>query len=99
MIDHIVKWVEALESGKYAQCTDQLYDGIGFCCLGVYADIHGIPFENYGMDDDVPSGNGSTYSAIKGEIKHDVFDMGVDMNDRGESFTDIADMIREEYGL
>lgn len=32
---------EALESGKYKQCSGQLRFGDGFCCLGVACDISG----------------------------------------------------------
>lgn len=31
------KWAAALRSGKYKQCRHKMYDGIGFCCLGVAA--------------------------------------------------------------
>lgn len=31
----LLKWIEALRSGKYSQTTDTLQDGDGFCCLGV----------------------------------------------------------------
>jgi len=30
-------WTEALRSGEYEQCTGQLHDGTGFCCIGVAA--------------------------------------------------------------
>lgn len=34
------KWVAALRSGEYGQCTGQLADGKGnYCCLGVLAHI------------------------------------------------------------
>ena len=29
------KWLTALESGEYKQCTRALFDGVGFCSLGV----------------------------------------------------------------
>lgn len=29
------KWLQALESGDYDQCRGMLYDGTGYCCLGV----------------------------------------------------------------
>jgi hypothetical protein len=32
------KWLKALESGEYKQCTEALFDGTGYCCLGV-ADV------------------------------------------------------------
>jgi len=33
------KWVKALRSGDYEQATGVLYNGTGFCCLGVACDI------------------------------------------------------------
>jgi len=36
------KWVKALRSGDYEQCTGKLHKaGDGFCCLGVLCDIVG----------------------------------------------------------
>lgn len=32
-------WIEALESGKYAQCKGHLGDEWGYCCLGVLAQL------------------------------------------------------------
>ena len=29
------KWLTALESGEYKQCIRALFDGVGFCSLGV----------------------------------------------------------------
>lgn len=39
------KWVEALRSGKYEQTKGHLYDGKGYCCLGVACVVAG--FEPY----------------------------------------------------
>lgn len=37
------KWIEALRSGNYAQTRDGvLYDGEGYCCLGVLCDVVGL---------------------------------------------------------
>ena len=33
-------WVSALRSGEYAQTTQFLRKGGGFCCLGVLCDLH-----------------------------------------------------------
>ena len=35
-------WLQALESGEYAQSKGCLYDGEGFCCLGVACDVLGM---------------------------------------------------------
>lgn len=35
------KWIAALRSGEYTQCTGRLRrKEVGFCCLGVLTDIH-----------------------------------------------------------
>lgn len=39
-LKRIKAWVKALKSGKYKQTTEQLYDGKGFCCLGVATDLY-----------------------------------------------------------
>lgn len=36
-------WVAALRSGKYEQGQNALCDGSHFCCLGVLAEIAGVP--------------------------------------------------------
>lgn len=33
------RWIEALESGEYAQTCEVLRDADGFCCLGVAVDV------------------------------------------------------------
>jgi hypothetical protein len=98
---HIQTWIDALRSGKYQQCQNQLTDGEGFCCLGVYAELHGIeiPVPNYSPEgDDEEDGNGATYSELTHRIDNPIVrSRGVEMNDRGHSFSEIADMIEREY--
>lgn len=38
-----IEWAEALESGEYEQCKAFMYNGTGFCCLGVLELIKGRP--------------------------------------------------------
>jgi len=38
------KWLEALESGKYAQGHRQLKNGNAYCCLGVLCELAELPF-------------------------------------------------------
>ncbi len=40
------QWVEALRSGLYQQCTGQLCDGTGYCCLGVLSKVQGRLIEH-----------------------------------------------------
>ena len=47
------KFVAALESGEYKQTQSVLYDGSGYCCLGVAAKLMGATFvEKSGFDAD-----------------------------------------------
>jgi hypothetical protein len=103
--EDIKTWVDALESGEYPQTTGSLCNTEGYCCLGVYAkvvlglgdkqlvgalDTHGDPFKEEG-----PSG---VYNSIKIELDgEDTYKDGIRMNDAGETFVDIAKMIREAY--
>ena len=36
------EWIEALRSGDYEQGVEELYDGNGFCCLGVLRELTGV---------------------------------------------------------
>lgn len=92
-------WVEALESGEYEQCQDKLSDGEGFCCLGVYAKINNIPFEVFEGDRLEDQANEMAYSKIEKHMSKKVNKSGLEMNDMGYSFKEIAQMIRKEYKL
>ena len=37
--ERLIKWAEALESGKYEQTTGRLRKGNKHCCLGVACDL------------------------------------------------------------
>lgn len=37
-------WLAALESGQFRQAHKKLFDGTGYCCLGVYAKAKGAEF-------------------------------------------------------
>lgn len=91
----LMEWAGTLRSGKYQQCQEQLTDGEGFCCLGVFADMHGIeiPRPNWGSADGDMDVNGPTYNTIKKQIPYFVYDRGISMNDEGKTFEEIADMI------
>jgi hypothetical protein len=101
---NIETWVTALESGEYDQCSGALYNGEGYCCLGVYAKVVlGYAVEAIiGDEEDDNSYEGPTeiYQEIREDayIHRGVYDKGMAMNDSGDSsFIDIAKMIREAY--
>jgi hypothetical protein len=43
----VLKWIRALQSGQYKKGTGKLVsnNGTKFCCLGVWADMHGATWE------------------------------------------------------
>ena len=99
---NIHTWVTALESGKYKQCSGNLYNGVGYCCVGVYAKkVLGYSDEDIITKSDIlePSGPQDVYEKIRDEndMKILVYSDGIQMNDGGQSFIDIAKMIREAY--
>lgn len=54
------KWVAALRSGKYKQTVSYLYDGGGFCCLGVMCALRGAKLnemDQVELPDDLPNFN------------------------------------------
>ena len=99
------KWIEALESGDYIQ-TDGTLKGrddsgvVKFCCLGVYCDVAGTPVKTEAWRGCHWGGEGSTKHYIM-TTKHlgDFQDLGIEMNDRGDSFMDIAQAAREFYEI
>lgn len=40
-IEFLEKWIAALRSGEYKQCTLKLHDGRAYCCLGVGLEVLG----------------------------------------------------------
>jgi hypothetical protein len=100
------KWVKALRSGKYKQTQGCLYDGYGYCCLGVACELakkEGI-IEDYDGDMSFPPiavQNWLELSSMDGELP-DSYTHGslIDYNDEGSSFKKIAQIIeREPDGL
>jgi hypothetical protein len=90
------KWVEALRSGKYEQCRRALHDGVGFCCLGVYGDVRGIPRASLlhhkgavGPYDDTAAALNPLDEIPTVLVRHTL----ADLNDAGKSFAEIADWI------
>lgn len=103
MREDIQKWIDALRSGEYNQVQGTLKGRtesgeVGYCCLGVYESIHGrepdlcVP-DKYGKLEEGPI---KTYQNLHKIL--DVAEDGIDMNDEGKPFTEIADMIEEHYG-
>ena len=101
------EWVAALRSGKYEQGRNYLKTRDNkFCCLGVLSELYETPSElgshayTYKFDELDPS-----FSNYTGGVPPELMDMaGVDsnygsklarMNDKGDSFNEIADFIEK----
>jgi len=98
------RWVEALESGGYAQGLGYLRDGDGqFCCLGVLCDLVGEPWvyhdEMGWYSFDGRHGFPPPHVLEKVGISADVACELANMNDSGSSFMEIADHIRLAFEM
>jgi len=108
--DNIKIWVDALESGDWDQTTVCLHDVSGYCCIGVYAKVVlGLSdrsligkLDNNGYSVPV-EGPSTVYKKVRSSLNippnnySNVYYEGMEMNDDGKSFVDIAKMIREAY--
>ena len=96
------KWVDALRSGEYQQTQRYLHKKDGFCCLGVLCDL-------YGKENNVewtPSGFNNAYAFQDKEshppssvmewagVGDEIGTLG-ELNDKGSTFNEIADLIEE----
>jgi hypothetical protein len=109
-MDKAVKkqWIAALRSGEYQQGKGWLRTvnpqgkGNVFCCLGVLADLHEIPFTADGEYDFGESGKRSGLLPVGYCGLSDAMDILSDMNDgmgrnanNPKDFIEIADWIEE----
>lgn len=101
-----VKWLAALRSGRYEQCKEQLFDGKGYCCLGVLQMELGGEIVKSGSIE-LPhllwlakkkitflakDGNKTSSPYIGGPVDYSV----TVLNDKGVSFLELADLLEEE---
>lgn len=99
--DKKLKWIEALESGKYSQCKGTLRGEDGFCCLGVWLDLQGVELEVEVFNPEENSlfeGPKHLYTQTWEDLG-DFQDTGIQMNDQGKTFEEIAAKAREFYEL
>lgn len=102
MREDIQKWVEALESGDYKQTKGTLKrkrkDGkVGYCCLGVYAEVclnENVDAVNF--ESSYP-GNLVIYNKIDEKVGYRFSTHLTKINDEGQEFKTIAKVIREQY--
>lgn len=95
------KWVDALRSGKYAQCTGRLKSlDNHYCCLGVAEELLG-PFEATIVDNGFATyyyydGEGATLTSTTFKMLAMTCDgmaKLINKNDFGATFEEIADYI------
>lgn len=89
------KWLAALRSGDYKQCSRTLYDDIehSYCCLGVNLKVQGYKEtpDKQTLFSDSPHGDWK--DAVL--VDRAAVDVLARMNDSGKSFAEIADWIEE----
>ena len=101
------EWVDALRSGDYNQTKETLKGelpdgGVGYCCLGVLADIMGYEIEvatYVGDEKDIlyeTEGPINIYTKFKEEIGVKFIDHLIKCNDEGMSFDDISNLIEKK---
>lgn len=100
------KWVAALRSGEYQQCTGALTNGVGgYCCLGVLREIEpkraiqgAEKAGEAGLlsnDSWTRMGGHACVSSVSGDPL--IQTTLSDMNDCGTPFAEIADFIETNY--
>jgi len=97
--ENIQEWVDALRGDDYTQQQGTLKGPDGYCCLGVYCSVMGREPPEVTEKDLVGGDEGpkELYDFCAYSIKEPVLTKGVQMNDGGKSFLEIADMIEKEY--
>ena len=91
------KWVKALRSGRYKQAKECLYNGGGYCCLGVLARVQGAKTNELGdeyLEDDLKK-----YAAgLRLDSQKVLARMNDGSgNDYSKTFKEIADYIEKRY--
>ena len=97
------KWLTALRSGKYKQTNGALKDKQGFCCLGVLCDVHRIEnkkrwakdFHYYGEALILPT-EIINWAGLKSNSPDVSGSSLAELNDYGETFEEIADLIEKQ---
>jgi len=100
--ENIQKWLDALRSGKYTQQQGTLKGPDGYCCLGVYCSIMGKEPPEVSEEDLESSvkdseGPHELYDFCRKYVDSDIVEAGINMNDNGYNFSEIADMVEKEW--
>jgi len=92
----IIKWIEALRSDEYEQARGCLYNGSGYCCLGLATHLVKVsitPIVHVVLSEETKALYG--LSGTNGHFmeKSELTNYLSSMNDSGYSFNTIADTI------
>lgn len=105
------KWVAALRSGLYKQGRNALKSKDGYCCLGVLCDISGVDtFDTDEFGDEYYLGHCSNlpdqvvqYAGVRGKdplpIEGSLGFSLANLNDRGDTFEQIATVIEKNWRI
>lgn len=106
------RWVAALRSGKYSQCTGRLHNPRtdSYCCLGIACEIFGVTDRNYinvwkdGWQGRLPLDLCKRFDmeddgALEGKTpkKWGNYPSLVSLNDKGFTFEELADVIERHF--
>jgi hypothetical protein len=105
VLERRIRWVEALESGKYEQGRKLLRSlDNKFCCLGVACDLFkdevGLKWVKSHTSYTIDCNHGSLPYLVRGHLDFFCVDAApyelAELNDNGASFTELAAVIREK---
>ena len=86
------EWATALESGEYQQTTSVLHNNQGYCCIGVNAELAGLPSRSAG------TGAGEIQYQYPFDTRENELNcMIIDM--KGWSTTSPSSLFMSKYGL
>jgi hypothetical protein len=93
-------WTLGLRSGEHFQTVSRMFDGAGYCCLGLLCKVAGRKVASADDGDDYEgSPNRSNYEFVR-ELLGDYFSSTLSTaNDSGATFFDIADSLEKSVKL
>lgn len=88
-------WISALRSGELKQTTRRLFDGEGYCCLGVLCKVAGRETTPTSENDDDWEESKENYRFVRNVLEEGTVEALMEMNDAGKTFPEIADFIEK----
>lgn len=88
-------WLAALRSGKYKQTQRVLYDGSGYCCLGVLCKVAGSNFVITNTDEVEDNKEDPRYEPtdLKGETVSDAENLSPDGRELFGLYDDVSETL------